>query len=92
MISKDKITEIFVSVDDFCKEFDPQLNKHLIGKPKTRNKPCRLSMSEVMTIQIVFHHSGYRTFKDFYLGYVCLHLLDLFPGTISYNRMTERCS
>ena len=29
MISKDKITEIFVSVDDFCKEFGDFLNKKL---------------------------------------------------------------
>ena len=92
MISKDKITEIFVSVDDFCKEFESSLNSKLIGKGKIRNKPCKLCMSEVMTIQIIFHHSGFRTFKDFYLGYVCLHLRDLFPNTVSYNRMTELSS
>lgn len=92
MINKDKITEIFVSIDDFCKEFEPFLNKKLIGKSKIRNKSCRLSMSEVMTIQVAFHHSGFRNFKEFYLGYVCLHLRDLFPKKVSYNRMTELCS
>jgi len=55
MINKNKITEIFVSIDDFCKIFEPELNKKLIGKSKIRNKPCKLSMSEVMTIQIAFH-------------------------------------
>ena len=89
MLSRDKITEIFVSVDDFCQEFEPMLNSKLIGKAKIRNKPSKLSISEVMTIQIIFHHSGFRTFKDFYLGYVCIHLNDLFPKTVSYNRMTE---
>jgi hypothetical protein len=89
MFSRDKITEIFVSVDDFCQEFEPMLNFKLIGKAKIRNKPSKLSISEVMTIQIIFHHSGFRTFKDFYLGYVCIHLNDLFPKTVSYNRMTE---
>lgn len=92
MINKDKITEIFVSIDDFCKAFGPALEKKLIGKQRLRNKPSKLSMSEVMTIQVVFHHSGYRTFKDFYLGYVRIHLKDLFPQTVSYNRMTELCS
>ena len=92
MINTDKVTEIFVSIDDFCKEFEPSLNKKLIGKAKIRNKPCRLSMSEIMTIQVLFHHSGFRTFKDFYLGYVCVHMRDLFPNTVSYNRMTELCS
>ena len=66
MNNKDKIIEIFVSVDDFCNIFERQLNKKLIGKSKTRNKPCKLSMSEVMTIQIAFHHSGFKNFKEFY--------------------------
>lgn len=92
MLTKDKITEIFVSIDDFCKEFEPFLNSRLIGGSKKRNKSSRLSTSEVMTIQVIFHHSGYRTFKDFYLGYVCNHLLDLFPQTVSYNRMVELTS
>jgi hypothetical protein len=92
MINKDKITEIFISVDDFCKKFDVLLKNKMIGNDKIRNKPSKLSMSEVMTIQITFHHSGYKTFKEFYLGYVCIHLRDLFPKTVSYNRMTELCS
>jgi hypothetical protein len=81
-----------VSVDDFCNFFERELNKKLIGKSKSRNKPCKLSMSEVMTIQIAFHHSGFKNFKEFYLGYVKCHLRDLFPKTFSYNRMTELCS
>ena len=89
MLSRDKITEIFVSVDDFCQVFEPMLNSKRIGKAKITNKPSKLSMSEVMTIQIIFHHFGFRTFKDFYLGYVCIHLNDLFPKTVSYNRMTD---
>jgi hypothetical protein len=92
MINKDKVIEIFVSVDDFCKVFEPELNKKLIGKAKVRNKPSRLSMSEIITIQISFHHSGFKNFKEFYLGYVCLHMKDLFPKVVSYNRMTELCS
>jgi hypothetical protein len=92
MIDKDKITAIFVSIDDFYKVFNPCLEKKLIGRPKLRNKPSKLSMSEVMTIQVVFHQSGYRNFKTFYLQYVCRHLRDLFPHTVSYNRMTELCS
>jgi hypothetical protein len=39
MLSRNKITEIFVSVDDFCQEFEPMLNFKLIGKAKIRNKP-----------------------------------------------------
>lgn len=77
-----------MSVDDFCNIFEPELNKKLIRKSKIRNKPCNLSMSEVMTIQIAFHHSGFKNFKYFYLGYVQFQLRNLFPKTVSYNRMT----
>ena len=45
-----------------------------------------------MTIQVLFHLSGVRTFKKFYLDYVRLHLRDCFPKTVSYNRMVELCS
>ena len=55
---------IYVDVDDFCLLFEPQWLKHLIESgEKQRIKPSRLSSSEVMTILIAFHQSGYRDFK-----------------------------
>lgn len=48
-----------------------------------------MSLSEVMTIQVLFHLSGYKTFKDFYLGHVSKFLTDYFPNLVSYNRMVE---
>lgn len=90
MISKDKITEIFCSIDDFCKVFGPAFQKKLIsdGK-KRRNRAFSMSMGEILTITVLFHMSGYRTFKHFYLYYVREHLKDEFPVTVSYNRFTE---
>ena len=56
MISKDKITEIFCSIDDFCLVFDPALQKRQIstGK-KTRKRKFRMSTSEVVTISFKWH-------------------------------------
>ena len=34
MINKEKIIEIFVSIDVFCQIFVPELSKKLIGKTK----------------------------------------------------------
>jgi hypothetical protein len=42
-----------------------------------------------MTIEVAFHHSGSRTFKDFYLRYVTLHLRWAFPRLVSSNRFVE---
>ena len=92
MISTTKVTEIFCSIDDFCLEFVPNFNQYLIGNAKKRNKPSKLSLSEVMTIQVLFHISGYRNFKTFYAGYVTNHLNSWFPNLVSYNRMVELCS
>nr|WP_190320494.1 hypothetical protein [Candidatus Enterovibrio escacola] len=51
---------IFSDVDDFCQTFLPAWKNHLISSSiKQRNKPSLLSVSEVMTIVIAFHQSGY---------------------------------
>lgn len=89
MISSSKITEIFCSIDDFCLEFVPLWQKSLLDNGKKRIRISKMSLSEVITIQVLFHFSGYKTFKEFYLGYVCKHLTDYFPNRVSYNRMVE---
>ncbi|SFW72538.1 Transposase DDE domain-containing protein [Sinomicrobium oceani] len=92
MISKDKITEIFCVVDDFCKEMNLIIDKNTIvqttGKKK-RNRKSRLSDSEVITIMILFHLKGYRCLKHFYINHVTQHMKDDFPETVSYNRFVE---
>ena len=45
--------------------------------------------SEIMLIIILFHDSGYRCLKHFYLEKVCKHLHHLFPKVVSYNRFVE---
>ena len=48
-----------------------------------------MCMSEIMTIIIYFHLSNIRTFKQYYLGYVSMHLKEAFPELVSYNRFVE---
>ena len=48
-----------------------------------------MSKAEAMLIMILFHDSGYRCFKHFYLEKVCKHLRHLFPKVVSYNRIVE---
>lgn len=90
MISKDKITEIFCSIDDFCLVFEPALEKRQLSTGKrTRKRKFTMSTSEIVTITVLFHLSGIRTFKHFYIGYVQKHLGQEFPNTVSYNRFVE---
>lgn len=90
MISTDKITTIFCSIDDFCKVFEPEFRKKQISTGKlTRNRKFKMSKSEILTITVLFHIGGYKTFKHFYLFYVQKHLCSEFPETVSYNRFVE---
>ena len=76
MIAENKITEIFCMADDFCKLFDAMTTKYTL-KPTGKRKYHRsstMSKAEVMLIMILFHTSGYRCFKHFYLEKVCKHL------------------
>ena len=64
------IIEIFCILDEFCKYFTPELKKHTLdtGDKRRRNRPCRMSDSEVMTILVLYHTMQHRNFKSFYLG------------------------
>ena len=48
-----------------------------------------MSKAEVMVILILFHSSGYRCLKHFYVNHVCVHLRHLFPDVVSCNRFVE---
>ena len=71
------LVSIFCDADDFCKEFEPEWRKILVenqnkqlSQTKTRNRKPELSLSEAITITIIFHKTGYRTFKDYYTRFV----------------------
>uniref|UniRef100_UPI00226F78C9 IS982 family transposase n=1 Tax=Myroides injenensis TaxID=1183151 RepID=UPI00226F78C9 len=88
MINFDKITEIFCLVDEFCQQFFPFLEKNSIGN-KSKRRPPMMSPSEIISIMILFHLSGFRCFKHFYIFYIQKHMQAEFPKTVSYNRFTE---
>jgi len=85
------ILPVFCDIDDFCFVFEPRWHQQLLnaGKRHRRRRPSRLALSEVMTIIVLFHASGYRDFKTFYTQQVQKHLLAAFPRLVSYNRFVE---
>jgi hypothetical protein len=87
MIDFNKITDIFCVVDEFCKDFDATTEPFLLGKPSKR--PLVMSKSEVISICLLFHLSGFRCFKHFYMFYVQRHMQQEYPNTVSYNRFVE---
>lgn len=93
MFSKDKVTEIFCAVDDFCKDFDVEIKKlkmtQLVADKTSRNRALTMCDSEILTILICFHMGSHRTFKHYYQQVVQVYWMDLFPKTLSYNRFVE---
>ena len=87
MIDYTKISDIFCLVDEFCKDFDKNTRPFLLGRPSKR--PRAMSKSEVISICMLFHLSGFRCFKHFYMFYVRRHMQGEFPKTVSYNRFVE---
>lgn len=87
MVNFDKVTEIFCLVDEFTTNFHNSTKAFILGNPSKR--PSTMSSSEVISIIILFHLSGFRCFKHFYIFYVQKHMLADYPKTVSYNRFTE---
>ncbi len=84
------ILPIFCDIDDFCLFFEPLWNKRLLSEvPPQRQRATTLCLSEVMTIIVLFHSSGYRNFKTFYTAHVLRHMTWAFPKLVSYNRFVE---
>ena len=82
------LTKLFCDCDDFMKHNSSLMTKKLNDNTKRNYAPraCKLSSSEVITICIAFHQSGYRNFKTFYLQYVIKFLSGQFPSLVSYSR------
>ena len=86
------IVSLFCNVDDFFLAYESHLASHSLddGNPsETRGRPRSLHPSEVMTILIAFHQSGYRTFKHFYERQVCVYWRAEFPNLVSYCRFVQ---
>lgn len=91
IVSRLDVTQIFCDVDDFCKLWEQwwQQMPQLPSMGGERRSQSRMQLSEVMTIVIAFHGSGYRTFKEFYTLQVLPGWKKAFPNLVSYTRFVE---
>ena len=86
------IVSLFCEIDDFFLEYEKWKSRHCVPETppvEPRGHPRNSHPSEVMTILIAFHQSGYRTFKHFYLKHVCVYWSAAFPNLVSYTRFVE---
>ena len=85
------LTSLYCDVDDLVKNNISLVSKKIESQGKRKYEPRdrKLSQSEVMTICIAYHQSGYKNFKAFFTSYVTKHMRDQFPDLVSYNRFVE---
>ncbi len=94
----DKTTELFCLIDDFCQQFEPLLEQRMLGESadiQRRRRACEMSLSEMITIVVLFHMMRGRQFKEFYRGTVCRFMTWEFPRRLSYTRfvaLMPRCA
>ena len=92
ILDADKLIEIFCKIDDFYLQFDQWLSKEtslrLGTSPKAVRQPS-LCPSEIMTILVFYHLSGFKCFKYYYKKFIKGFADDYFPQAPSYNRFIE---
>lgn len=85
---KKDITELFCNIDDFCKALDCYEKSTKIGTSRRPTRVPELTISELMTIIILYHNSPCKNFKYFYNSFLQLYRPE-FPKIVSYQRFTE---
>ena len=86
----ESLTETFCLFDDFCKEFEAKHKSMLLtGGERKRLRQSGASISEIITLVVLFHQGRYRHFKSFYLNVVRIFLRNEFPKLPSYHRFLE---
>jgi len=93
LINEVKLIQLFCEADDFAKVYEQKLAAHLLpatnNSKHSSNKP-RICLSEMMTLEIVYHLSGHKCFEYFYCQEVLQGSLHpYFPHAPSYNRFVE---
>lgn len=87
ILNTTRLTEIFVIVDDFMKEFEPYSQTKLLGYRPWLGK---MSKSEMMTIVIFFHLSGIRYFSWYYKYALLGPLKSYFPESYPYHHFISK--
>ena len=80
---------IFCDTDDFCKAYEEYCRNKLLMDKEEVIPRTRMSLSEIMTILIMYQLSGYKTFKWYYTKHLMKYQRKDFPDLVSYNRFVE---
>ena len=83
----ERLVEVFCAVDDFCQAFQPQWQAHQIDRSyQPRGPKPGLAASEIITLLLMLHSSGFKYLKHFYNSPMGEVLRRYFPQMPCYER------
>src|SRR5512144_1069962 len=86
----DRVTELFCLLADGCRRFEPAWRQRQLTSGAQKRRRCSaLSLSELMTLVVLFHQLRVRQFKRFYRAYVGRYRRPAVPTLPSYPRCVE---
>jgi hypothetical protein len=83
--------ELFYHVDEFCKVYEQEVAKRELSDNRLNRRKGLMTVAEIITLRVMYHSSGYKTVKDFFLRDRS-KLLSYFPLLVSYSRFVELCT
>nr|WP_148561592.1 IS982 family transposase [Pontibacter korlensis] len=93
IIDTTKVVEVFCEIDDFCLQVKEYLTTHPLPEGLAPRHPAgrkpSLSESEVLTILVLYHLSGFKCFEYYYERLVLGELRSYFPRAVSYTHFLE---
>ena len=93
LFDENLLIKIFVKADDVCKTIESEFIRKMIEDKDQAygyKKPvCEMTESEIITLLIFYHYSGFKCFECFYKQLMMNELNSYFPKLLSYNRFVE---
>ena len=83
------IVSLYYLIDEFCKLYEENERHNLIDTGRSRDRSGKMSLSEMVTIMVIFHMSPCRNFKFFYNGHLHFKHGKDFPNMVCYERFVQ---
>lgn len=84
------ITSVYYFIDNFCKIYEEWERSRLLPSQRVRFRKGEMSLSEMLTIVVSYHFSGYKCFKYFYQYEIAQRHRKAFPKLLSYSRFIQK--
>ena len=88
--SENLLIKIYVEVDDWLKAFESWNEQRALGKDYHPTRTPELSASEIITILIGYHLSGYKCFEYYYRECLLKSYRHCFPQAPTYQSRLRR--